>query len=107
MQSAASAACIPGSCGGHREYCQSRHIQSCPAENSQNVRRHTEAAGALPKSGCGFLQNAFLDWTCTCVWVAQLSESFCHFRGVNVKLEFLRSIYAGNTEDARGRPATD
>ena len=55
----------------------------------------------------GFLQNAFLEWTCTCVWVAQLSESFCHFRGVNVKLEFLRSIYAGNTEDARGRPATD
>src|SRR5437764_4844188 len=104
MQSAASAACIPGSCGGHREYCQSRHIQSCPAENSQNVRRHTEAAGALPKSGCGFLQNAFLDWTCTSVWLGQRWESFGHFRGEKAKLKFLRLIYAGKRKDARGSP---
>ena len=54
----------PGSCGAHHECCQSPRRRSCPAGNSEDGQRRAEAAGALPKRGFVFLQDAFLGRTC-------------------------------------------
>src|SRR5204862_2102916 len=55
----------------------------------------------------GFYRMLFWSGHVRACALRNCGKVFCHFGGVNVKLEFLRSIYAGNTEDARGRPATD